>query len=213
MGILILSLFLNGIGLGLVYAAVAIGFSLVLGVSGVINFSHGIMYAFGAYFFWILYGNIGFWPALAITPVFVAIIGFVIERALVRRVYGLDPLFGLVITLGFATAMEEVIRMIFGPAAYSVSAPSFAKGIFLIGDFAYPQYRLFIAVMAAAMLAGVWLLIDRTHFGAVKSIPSLRRRWKNLWNPSRPRDFGKTLLAAKLTASCKLHTVITGWKH
>ncbi|MGA2958020.1 MAG: branched-chain amino acid ABC transporter permease [Thermodesulfobacteriota bacterium] len=167
MGILILSLFLNGIGLGLVYAAVAIGFSLVLGVSGVINFSHGIMYAFGAYFFWILYGNIGFWPALAITPVFVAIIGFVIERALVRRVYGLDPLFGLVITLGFATAMEEVIRMIFGPAAYSVSAPSFAKGIFLIGDFAYPQYRLFIAVMAAAMLAGVWLLIDRTNFGAV----------------------------------------------
>jgi branched-subunit amino acid ABC-type transport system permease component len=136
MGILILSLFLNGIGLGLVYAAVAIGFSLVLGVSGVINFSHGIMYAFGAYFFWILYGNIGFWPALAITPVFVAIIGFVIERALVRRVYGLDPLFGLVITLGFATAMEEVIRMIFGPAAYSVS-PFLCQG-----DFSYRRLRL-----------------------------------------------------------------------
>jgi branched-chain amino acid transport system permease protein len=167
MGILILSLFLNGIGLGLVYAAVAIGFSLVLGVSGVINFSHGIMYAFGAYFFWILYGKIGFWASVAITPVLVAVIGFIIERVLVRRVYGLDPLFGLLITLGFSMAMEELIRMIFGPAAYSVSAPSFAKGVFILGDFAYPQYRIFIALFAAVILAAVWLLVERTDFGAV----------------------------------------------
>ncbi len=167
MGILILSLFLNGIGLGLVYAAVAIGFSLVLGVSGVINFSHGIMYAFGAYFFWILYGKIGFWASVAIAPVLVAVIGFIIERVLIRRVYGLDPLFGLLITLGFSMAMEELIRMIFGPAAYSVSAPSFAKGVFILGDFAYPYYRIFIALFAAVMLAAVWLLVERTDFGAV----------------------------------------------
>jgi branched-chain amino acid transport system permease protein len=167
MEILVLSLFLNGIGLGLVYAAVAIGFSLVLGVSGVINFSHGIMYALGAYFFWVLQGRIGFWPSVALTPLFVAMIGFVIERILVRRVYGLDPLFGLVITLGFAMAIEELIRMIFGPAAYSVSAPSFAKGVFIFGNFAYPKYRLFISVVAAAMLAAVWLLVEKTNFGAV----------------------------------------------
>ena len=167
MAILILSLILNGIGLGLVYAAVAIGFSLVLGVSGVINFCHGIMYAFGAYFFWILQGKIGFWPAVAVTPVLVAILGLLIERVLVRRVYGLDPLFGLLITLGFSMALEELIRMIFGPAAYSVSAPSFVKGVFIVGDLLYPQYRVFIAVFAAVMLGGVWLLIDRTNFGAI----------------------------------------------
>jgi branched-chain amino acid transport system permease protein len=165
--ILILSLFLNGIGLGLVYAAVAIGFSLVLGISGVINFCHGIMYAFGAYFFWILYGRIGFWPSVVVTPILVAALGYIIEKVLVRRVYGSDPLFGLVITLGFAMALEELIRMIFGPAAYSVSAPSFAKGIFILGDFVYPQYRVFIAIFAAVMLAAVWILMDRTNFGAI----------------------------------------------
>jgi branched-chain amino acid transport system permease protein len=165
--ILFLSILLNGIGLGLVYAAVAIGFSLVLGVSGVINFCHGITYAFGAYFFWILHGKIGFWPSIVITPVLVAIIGFAIERILVRRVYGSDPLFGLLITLGFSIAMEEVIRMIFGPAAYSVSAPSFAKSVFIVGDFVYPQYRVFIAIFAAVILGAVWLLINRTNFGAV----------------------------------------------
>jgi branched-chain amino acid transport system permease protein len=165
--ILILSLFLNGIGLGLVYAAVAIGFSLVLGISGVINFSHGIIYAFGAYFFYILNSRIGFWPSVIVTPILVAILGFIIERVVVRKVYGSDPLFGLLITLGFAMALEELIRMIFGPAAYSVSAPSFAKGIFILGDFVYPQYRVFIAVFAAVVLAAVWILMDRTNFGAI----------------------------------------------
>jgi branched-chain amino acid transport system permease protein len=165
--VLILSLFLNGIGLGLVYAAVAIGFSLVLGISGVINFCHGIMYAFGAYFFWILYGRIGFWPSVVVAPILVAALGFIIEKVLVRRVYGSDPLFGLLITLGFSMALEELIRMIFGPAAYSVSAPSFAKGIFILGDFAYPHYRIFIAIFAAVMLAAVWILMDRTNFGAI----------------------------------------------
>jgi branched-chain amino acid transport system permease protein len=163
----VISLFLNGIGLGLVYAAVAIGFSLVLGISGVINFSHGITYALGAYLFWILNPQIGFWPSLLVTPILVAIIGFIIEKLLVRRVYGSDPLFGLLITLGFAMALEELIRIVFGPAAYSVSAPKFANGIIAVGDFIYPQYRLFIAVLAAVILVLVWIVFDRTNFGAI----------------------------------------------
>jgi branched-chain amino acid transport system permease protein len=167
MATLLLSLFLNGISLGLIYAAVAVGFSLVLGVSGVINFSHGIMYALGAYFFWILQSRIGFWATLAVTPLLVAMVGFLIERFLVRRVYGQDPLFGLVITLGFAMAMEELIRIVFGPAAYSISAPSFAKGVFFLGDFIYPQYRVFISAVGAAMLVALWLLMEKTNFGAV----------------------------------------------
>jgi branched-chain amino acid transport system permease protein len=167
MHILILSLVLNGIVLGLVYSAVAIGFSLVLGVSGVINFCHGIMFTFGAYFFWILSGLLGFWPSVAITPLLVAVLGLFIERVLIRRVYGIDPLFGLLITLGFALALEEMIRMIFGPAAISVGAPEFARGVIIIGDFIYSQYRILIAVIAVAMLAAVWIMIDKTNFGAI----------------------------------------------
>ena len=88
-----LSLFLNGIVLGLVYAAVALGFSLVLGVSGVINFSHGITFTFGAYFFWGMYQTIGWIPAMILSPMLVAVIGFLVERLIIRRVYGQDPLF------------------------------------------------------------------------------------------------------------------------
>ncbi len=165
--VLILSLILNGISLGLVYAAVAMGFSLVLGMSGVINFCHGVMFAFGAYFFWILKDAVGFWPSVVMVPCLVAVIGFLIERLLIRRVYGLDPLFGLLITLGFSIALEEVIRMIFGPAAHNVSAPAFAGGVFIVGDFVYSQYRLFIAAFAALMLGATWLLISKTNFGAI----------------------------------------------
>jgi len=164
---LFLSLTLNGIVLGLVFAAVALGFSLVLGVSGVINFSHGITFTFGAYFFWVLYKTIGYLPAMLLSPLLVAGIGYLIERLIIRRVYGQDPLFGLLITLGFAIAMEELIRMIFGPAAHNVDPPSFASGIIILGDFVYSQYRLFIAAVAILMIGGTWLLTEKSTFGAV----------------------------------------------
>ena len=164
---LVLSLILNGIVLGLVYTAVALGFSLVLGVSGVINFSHGITFTFGAYFFWAMYKTVGYLPAMVLSPIFVAIIGYFVERLIIRRVYGQDPLFGLLITLGFAIAMEELIRMIFGPAVHNVDPPSFASGILILGDFVYSYYRLFIAGVAILMIGAVWLLTEKSNFGAV----------------------------------------------
>jgi branched-chain amino acid transport system permease protein len=133
----------------------------------VINFSHGITFTFGAYFFWAMYQTIGYIPAMILSPVLVAGIGFLVERLIIRRVYGQDPLFGLLITLGFAIAMEELIRMIFGPAAQNVSAPSFANGVIIIGDFLYSQYRLFIAAVALAMIVATWLVTERSSFGAV----------------------------------------------
>jgi branched-chain amino acid transport system permease protein len=162
-----ISLFLNGIVLGLVYAAVALGFSLVIGVSGVINFSHGITFTFGAYFFWAMYETVGYIPAMLISPLCVALIGYAVERLVIRRVYGQDPLFGLLITLGFAIAMEELIRMIFGPAPHNVDAPSFANGVIIIGDFLYSEYRIFIAAVAACMVAATWIFTEKTKFGAV----------------------------------------------
>jgi branched-chain amino acid transport system permease protein len=164
---LVLSLFLNGITLGLVYAAVALGFSLVLGVSGVINFAHGITFTFGAYFFWVMYQTVGWIPAMLISPLIVALIGLLVERVIIRRVYGQDPLFGLLITLGFALAMEELIRMIFGPATHNVNAPWFANGPIIIGNFLYPKYRIFIALMAALMIAAVWIFTEKSKYGSV----------------------------------------------
>ena len=162
-----LSLFLNGIVLGLIYAAVALGFSLVLGVSGVINFSHGITFAFGAYFFLTLVKTVGYIPAMILSPLLVALVGYMVERLIIRRVYGQDPLFGLLITLGFTIAMEELIRMIYGPATQNLNAPSFANGVIIFGDFLYSQYRIFIAAVAMFMIGFTWFFTEKTKFGAV----------------------------------------------
>lgn len=164
---LVLALFFNGIVLGLIYAVVAVGFSLVLGVAQVINFSHGILFAFGAYFFWSISNTAGFWIALFLSPILVAIMGLLIELLLVRRVYGQDPLFGLLITFGFALAMEEVIRIIWGKVAYSVSTPMFARGQLFIGDIIYSKYRIILAVFSLLILLLVWWVITRTSFGAI----------------------------------------------
>ena len=164
---LVLALFFNGIVLGLIYAVVAVGFSLVLGVAQVINFSHGLLFAFGAYFFWSISNTAGFWIALFLSPVLVAIMGLLIELLLVRRVYGQDPLFGLLITFGFALAMEEVIRMVWGKVARSVSTPAFAQGQLIIGDIIYSKYRIILAIVSLLILLSVWWVITRTSYGAI----------------------------------------------
>jgi len=164
---LVLALFFNGIVLGLIYAVVAVGFSLVLGVAQVINFSHGLLFAFGAYFFWSISNTAGFWIALFLSPILVAIMGLLIELLLVRRVYGQDPLFGLLITFGFALAMEEVIRMVWGKVARSVSTPAFAQGQLIIGDIIYSKYRIILAIVSLIILLSVLWVITRTSYGAI----------------------------------------------
>ena len=107
---LCLALLFNGIVLGLIWSVIAIGFSLVLGVGQTINFAHGLLFTFGAYFFFSISRNTSFWIAVIAAPILVAIMILFLEVVLVRRVYGQDPLFVLIITFGFAIAMEEVIK-------------------------------------------------------------------------------------------------------
>jgi len=161
------NLFVNGVILGLLYATIALGFSLVLGVSGVLNFAHGVLFTLGAYSYWVLKDIVGFWPALGGATLIVGVIGIAVERLLVRRVYGEDPLFGLVITMGFAMAIEQVLHMIFGAAAKTVNPPEFAQGVLFLGDMMVPYYRLFVAACCVVALAGTWLVLNNTTFGAV----------------------------------------------
>jgi branched-chain amino acid transport system permease protein len=157
---------LNGVILGLLYAVIALGFMLILGTMEVINFAHGVLFALGGYLALTLTPLVGWWGALLLAPLGVGLVGLLLERG-VRRTYGRDPLFGLLFTFGAALALEEVIRILWGPRGYTVSAPAFVAGRFEWGFLVYSKYRLLIAVLAVLLLAGAWWFLERTPYGAI----------------------------------------------
>ena len=157
---------MNGLVLGLLYAVIALGFMLILGVMQVINFSHGILFAWGAYLAFTLRPVMGFWPALLISPILVGFLGLILEFA-VRRSYGKDPLFGLLLTFGASMALEQIIRMIWGAVGYTIAAPKFVAGPIIIGPIFYSKYRLFLAGLAVALIMLTWLFLEKTPYGAI----------------------------------------------
>jgi branched-chain amino acid transport system permease protein len=163
----LLSFTMNGVVLGLIFAVVALGFTLVLGVMQVINFTHGILFALGAYFAFSMQRYVGFWLALILAPLLVGIVGLVLERLVIHRTYGGNPLFGLLLTFGLATALEELIRMIWGKTGFSVAAPKFAAGSLDLGFMIYSKYRLLLATLAILIILLVWLFLERTPYGAI----------------------------------------------
>lgn len=156
---------------GLIYAVVALGFTLILGVMQVINFTHGVLFAFGAYFAFTAqrYLNLPFWAGLIFAPFLVGAIGLVLERLAIRRIYGGNPLFGLLLTFGLATALEAAIRMvpIWGKIGYSVRAPDFVAGSIELGFMTYSKYRLFLAFLAILIIILTWLFLEKTPYGGI----------------------------------------------
>jgi branched-chain amino acid transport system permease protein len=163
----LLSFAMNGVVLGLIFAVVALGFTLILGVMQVINFTHGILFALGAYFAFSMQKYVGFWLALILAPVLVGMVGWILERLVIHRTYGGNPLFGLLLTFGLATALEEIIRMVWGKTGYSVAAPKFAAGSLDLGFMIYSKYRLILAILAIAIILLVWLFLEKTPYGAI----------------------------------------------
>jgi branched-subunit amino acid ABC-type transport system permease component len=152
--------------LGLLYAVIALGFMLILGTMEVINFSHGVLFALGGYFALALGPYVGWLGALVIAPILVGLVGLLLERG-VRRTYGRDPLFGLLFTFGAALALEEVIRIVWGPRGYTISAPAFVAGPFHLGFLFYSKYRILVAGLALGLLALVWWFLEKTPYGAI----------------------------------------------
>lgn len=163
----LLSFAMNGLVLGLIFAVVALGFTLILGVMQVINFTHGILFALGAYFAFSMQRYVGFWFALFLAPLLVGVVGLILERLVIHRTYGGNPLFGLLLTFGLATALEEVIRMVWGKTGYSVAAPKFAAGSLDLGFMIYSKYRLILAILAIVIILLVWLFLEKTPYGAI----------------------------------------------
>jgi len=157
----------NGLVLGGYYLLIALGLSLIFSVGGVVNLAHGAFYALGASAAVEIAKHLGFGPAIALSPVAVALLGLLFERFLLRRFYASDPILPLLLTFGLALVAEQAIRMIWGAAPLPASMPQGLKGSVMAGDFIFSRYRLLLLAIVAVVLAGIWLLLNRTSFGRV----------------------------------------------
>jgi len=157
----------NGLVLGGYYLLIALGLSLIFSVGGVVNLAHGAFYALGAYLSVEIAPHLGFGAGVAISPVAVALLGILFERFILRRFYNADPILSLLVTFGLALVAEQLIRIIWGAAPLPASMPAAFKGSVLLGDFLFSRYRLLLLAVVTAVLAGIWLLLNKTSFGRV----------------------------------------------
>jgi branched-chain amino acid transport system permease protein len=175
---------LNGFTLGLLFALIALGFMLIVGLMEQINLAHGSLFALGAYFAMQLLGPrpplpadiAAAWTALPlgwryvgallIAPVAVGIVGALVEFCM-RRTYGKDPLYGLLLTFGAAMVIEEAIRLGWGTRDYVLQVPQAISGGFIFQDLIWSTYRFYAAGMAALVIGLVWLLIEKTRYGSI----------------------------------------------
>ena len=157
----------NGLVLGGYYLLIALGLSLIFSVGGVVNLAHGAFYALGAYASLEIAKVLGFGPAVVLSPVAVGLLGILFERFLLRRFYTADPILSLLVTFGLAMIAEQAIRMVWGAAPLPASMPQALKGSVILGDFLFSRYRLLLLGVVAMVLAGIWLLLNKTSFGRV----------------------------------------------
>jgi len=153
---------------GSFYAMLSLGLAVIFGLLRVINFAHGAQYMLGAFAAYLLltYAGIGYWPALVLAPLLVGAVAIVIERLMLRRLYGLDPLYGLLLTFGLALIFEGAFRHWFGAAGKPYAPPAQLTGALNLGFMFMPIYRGWVVAASLFVCLGTWLLIEKTRLGA-----------------------------------------------
>ena len=167
-----LQAFLGQLLLGLVngsfYAMLSLGLAVIFGLLGIVNFAHGALYMIGAYVAFLLTEKlgIGFWGALIVAPIVVGTIGMVIERTLLKHLYNIDPIYGLLLTFGLALIAEGIFRDQFGVSGQQYSVPDLLQGATNLGFMVLPNYRAFVIFASLAICIATWYVIERTRLGS-----------------------------------------------
>jgi branched-chain amino acid transport system permease protein len=174
----------NGISLGLLFALIALGFMLIVGVMETINLAHGSLFALGAYVaLFVAAPRLGWFPeaqaaylalpigtryaiALFVAPLAVGVFGLLLELCL-RRTYGRDPLYGLLLTFGAALVIEELIRLTWGSTEQQLPLPALISGAFVFDGLIYSSYRVFASLFAIAAIVALWLFLEKTPYGSI----------------------------------------------
>ena len=163
---IILSQVATGLVLGGLYVLIAIGLSIIFGLLGIVNFAHGNFFALGAYFALTLQQYLG-WPAVLLAPVLVGLIGMLVERTLIHRLYDKEPLISLIITFALALMIEALLRLVYGGIGQPFNQPEFLSGIYLWGPLLITKYRLTVFLACMALLVALWAFMQFTPFGRI----------------------------------------------
>jgi len=164
--------FMGQLMLGLVngsfYAMLSLGLAVIFGLLGIVNFAHGALYMIGAYVAFVLLDKFGinYWFALVISPLVVGALGVVIERTLLKRLYKIDPIYGLLLTFGLALIAEGVFRYWFDVSGQSYPVPDLLQGATNLGFMVLPNYRAWVVFASLTVCLGTWYTIERTRLGA-----------------------------------------------
>ncbi|MFC4274090.1 branched-chain amino acid ABC transporter permease [Achromobacter aloeverae] len=157
----------NGIGIGMLYFLLAVGLSIIFGLLRFVNFAHGAFYLLGAYFcYQAVAWGLNFWLGLVLVPLVVALLAWLAERTLLRRVYDQPHEFHILITVGLALVLQEVVILAWGPLGDNVATPASLQGVVMWGGFIYPKYRLFVIAFTAVFALLLWWLLEGTRLGS-----------------------------------------------
>jgi len=155
----------NGLIIGAFYVLMALGLSLILNLSNVINFAHGNFLALGGYLAFMLVPTVGYWGALLISPLLAALIGVVVERLMIRPLYGRDHVYSLLLTFGLAFVMQDAARWYWGPNPLQIDMPDILKTPLSADLFFITWYRIFMVTIVVATVVGLFAFLRHTRVG------------------------------------------------
>jgi branched-chain amino acid transport system permease protein len=155
----------NGLIIGMFYVLMALGLSLILNLSSVINFAHGNFLAVGGYIAFVLTPFIGFWGALIVSPIITAIMGVLIERLMIRQLYPRDPVYGLLLTFGLAFVLQDGCRYIFGANGVPMTIPDYLATPLSPDLFFITWYRVFMMAIVVVTVLGLFAFLRYTRVG------------------------------------------------
>src|SRR3974390_3531897 len=153
---------------GSFYALLSLGLAVIFGLLNIINFTHGAQYMMGAFVAYVLASKagLGYWWSLAIVPVAVGAFGVLIERSMLKQLYKLDHLYGLLLTFGLALVIQGLFRNEYGTSGLPYSMPAELAGGHNLGFMFLPNYRTWVIVASLVICLGTWFVIERTRLGA-----------------------------------------------
>jgi branched-chain amino acid transport system permease protein len=164
----ILGQLMLGLVNGSFYAMLSLGLAVIFGLMGIVNFAHGAFYALGAFaaLLGLQWFGINYWAALLLAPLTVGLFGIAVERLLLRHLYKLDPLYGLLMTFGLALVIEGTLHQVFGASGHSYAVPRGLTGAYNLGFMILPVYRAWVIAVSIVVCFSTWFVIERTRLGA-----------------------------------------------